>query len=108
MVFPAAVSGIVAALIIGLSRAIGETMIVSIAAGGTGGAAFNLNPCLPGQTMTAAMVGLAVGSDQSRAGEVNLPYESLFFVGLLLFAMTLTLNLVSENFVRRMRARGSI
>ena len=54
--FPAAVSGIVAALIIGLSRAIGETMIVAIAAGGTGGAVFNLNPCLPGQTMTAAMI----------------------------------------------------
>ena len=64
-----------AALIIGFSRAIGETMIVSIAAGGTGGAAFNINPCLPGQTMTAAMVSLAIGSDQSRAGEVNLPYE---------------------------------
>ncbi len=108
VVFPAAVSGIVAALIIGLSRAIGETMIVSIAAGGTGGAAFNLNPCLPGQTMTAAMVGLAVGSDQSRAGEVNLPYESLFFVGLLLFAMTLALNLISESYVRRMRRKGSI
>ena len=106
--FPAAVSGIVAALIIGLSRAVGETMIVSIAAGGTGGAAFNLNPCLPGQTMTAAMVSLAIGSDQSRAGEVNLPYESLFFVGLLLFVMTLVLNLVSESYVRRTRRKGAI
>jgi phosphate transport system permease protein len=106
VVFPAAVSGIVAALIIGLSRAVGETMIVSIAAGGTGGAAFNLNPCLPGQTMTAAMVSLAVGSDQSQAGEVNLPYESLFFVGLLLFGMTLVLNLISESYVRRTRGKG--
>jgi phosphate transport system permease protein len=108
VVLPAAVSGIVAALIIGLSRAVGETMIVSIAAGGTGGAAFNANPCLPGQTMTAAMVSLAIGSDQSRAGEVNLPYESLFFVGLLLFGMTLLLNLVSESYVRRMRRKGAV
>lgn len=108
VVFPAATSGIVAALIIGLSRAIGETMIVSIAAGGTGGAAFNINPCLPGQTMTAAMVSLAIGSDQTRAGEVNLPYESLFFVGLLLFGMTLILNLISESYVRRMRGKGAI
>jgi phosphate transport system permease protein len=108
VVFPAAVSGIVAALIIGLSRAVGETMIVSIAAGGTGGGAFNLNPCLPGQTMTAAMVSLAIGSDQSRAGEINLAYASLFFVGLLLFGMTLVLNLVSESYVRRMRGKGAI
>jgi phosphate transport system permease protein len=108
VVFPAAVSGVVAALIIGLSRAIGETMIVSIAAGGAGGAAFNINPCLPGQTMTAAMVSLAIGSDQSRAGQVNVPYASLFFVGLLLFLATLALNLISEAYVRRMRARGAI
>jgi phosphate transport system permease protein len=108
VVAPAAVSGIAAALIVGLSRAVGETMIVSIAAGGTGGAAFNLNPCLPGQTMTAAMVSLAVGSDQSRAGAVNLPYESLFFVGMLLFLMTLALNLVSESYVRRARRKGAI
>ncbi len=108
VVFPAAVSGVVAALIIALSRAVGETMIVSIAAGGTGGAAFNLQPCMPGQTMTAAMVSQAIGSDQSRAGAVNLPYESLFFVGLLLFAMTLGLNLVSETYVRRSRRKGAI
>jgi phosphate transport system permease protein len=108
VVAPAAVSGIAAALIVGLSRAVGETMIVSIAAGGTGGAAFNLSPCLPGQTMTAAMVSLAVGSDQSRAGEVNLPYESLFFVGMLLFLMTLALNLASEGYVRRARRKGAI
>jgi phosphate transport system permease protein len=108
VVVPAAVSGVVAALIIGLSRAIGETMIVSIAAGGTGGAAFNVNPCLPGQTMTAAMVSLAIGSDQSRAGEANLPYASLFFVGILLFMATLLLNLLSESYVRRMRRKGAI
>ena len=58
--------------------------------------------------MTAAMVSLAVGSDQSRAGEANLPYESLFFVGMLLFLMTLALNLVSESYVRRARRKGAI
>jgi phosphate transport system permease protein len=102
VVVPSAVSGIVAALIIGFSRAIGETMIVAIAAGGVGGAVFSLNPCLPGQTMTAAMTSLAIGSDQAGGG---IPYASLFFVGLVLFVMTLALNLISERFVRRTRRR---
>lgn len=100
IVVPAAVSGIVASLIVGFSRAIGETMIVAIAAGGVGGAVFNLNPCLPGQTMTGAMTVIAIGSDAVGGG---VAFQSLFFVGLLLFFMTLALNLVSEVFVRRMR-----
>jgi phosphate transport system permease protein len=101
VVVPAAVSGIVAALLLGVSRAIGETMIVAIAAGGTGGSLFEVNPLEPGQTMTAAMTALAIGSDAVRGAELT--FESLFFVGLLLFAMTLALNLVSDAFVRRVR-----
>ena len=103
IVFPAAVSGVVASLILGFSRAIGETMVVAIAAGATGGSLFTLNACGPGQTMTAAMTSLAIGSDQVRGSEGT--FESLFFVGLVLFFMTLVLNLLSERFVRRVRQR---
>ncbi len=104
VVAPAATSGIVAALIVGFSRALGETMIVAIAAGGVGGAVLSLDPCLPGQTMTAAMTALAIGSDQVAGG---VPFASLFFVGMLLFVLTLAMNLLSEAFVRRSR-RGRV
>ena len=105
VVFPAAVSGIVAALILGFSRALGETMVVAIAAGATSGATRHLNPFEPGQTMTGAISSLAIGSDSVKSassGGVN-PFDSLFFVGFVLFLMTLILNVISERFVRRVR-----
>ncbi|MDQ3981540.1 MAG: phosphate ABC transporter permease subunit PstC [Actinomycetota bacterium] len=103
IVFPAAVSGVVASLIVGFSRAIGETMVVAIASGATGGSLLTFDPFGPGQTMTAAMASLAIGSDQVQGNAAA--FESLFFVGLLLFLMTLGLNLTSERFVRRVRKR---
>jgi phosphate transport system permease protein len=103
VVFPAAISGIAAALILGLSRAIGETMVVAIAAGATGGSLLTLNPLQGGQTMTGAMASLAIGSDQVAGS--NVAFQSLFFVGLLLFVMTLALNLGSDRIVRRYRQR---
>jgi phosphate transport system permease protein len=103
VVFPAAISGIVAALILGVSRAIGETLVVTIAAGATGGSAFTVDPLGPGQTMTAAMASLATGSDQVKGGSAAFP--SLFFLGALLFLFTLALNLASDRFVRRVRRK---
>ena len=79
VVFPAAISGIVAAVILGISRAIGETMVVAIAAGAVGGALLHLSPLKPGQTMTAAMAALGFGSDQV-AGD-DLAFQSLYFIG---------------------------
>jgi len=101
VVFPASISGIVAALILGISRAVGETMVVAIAAGAVGGGLFRLTPLEPGQTMTAAMAALGFGSDQV-AGD-DLAFQSLYFVGLLLFFMTLLLNVLSDWLVNRVR-----
>jgi len=101
VVVPAAISGIVAAIILGVSRAVGETMVVAVAAGASGGSLRSVNPFEPGQTMTAAMAALATGSDQVTGDSAA--FQSLFFVGLLLFVITLFLNVVGDAFVRRVR-----
>jgi phosphate transport system permease protein len=101
VVFPAAISGIIAAVILGISRAIGETMVVALAAGLNGIMTFD--PTEGGLTMTGAIANLAVGSDQV-AGDVA-AFQSLFFVGLVLFIFTLGLNILSGRMVRRYRQR---
>ena len=107
VVIPAAVSGLVAAFIIAISRALGETMVVFIAAGGGNGSFFHPNPLdaalEPGLTMTAAMATQASGTDAVKGAGPT--FESLFFVGFLLFLMTLSLNLVAGRFVARVRQR---
>lgn len=97
VVFPAALSGIVAAIVLGVSRAVGETMIVAIAAGNQ--ASIVTNPLQAGQTMTGFIANAALGD--SRVG--SLEYDTLFAVGLLLFLITLLINFISIRFVRRFR-----
>jgi phosphate transport system permease protein len=97
VVLPAALSGIVAAVILGISRAIGETMIVTIAMGAQ--ANFGGSPLESMQAMTAYIVQV-VGGETPRE---SVTYKSIFAVGSALFVMTLVLNLVSYWFVRRYR-----
>lgn len=99
IVLPAAVSGLVAAFIVTTSRAVGETMVVFIAGGGGDTAVYTHNVFDGSLTMTAAMASLASGTD-SVVGE-GLTFESLYFVGLLLFVLTLGMNLVADRIVRR-------
>ena len=101
VVLPAAISGIVAAFIVAVSRAIGETMVVFMAAGAADAARFTDDPFEGGLTMTAAMASLASGTD-SVVGE-GLTFQSLYFVGLLLFLITLSLNIVASRFVSKVR-----
>jgi phosphate transport system permease protein len=101
VVLPAAVSGLVAAFILAASRAIGETMVVFIAGGAGGGTLFNTDPREPGLTMTAAMASQATGTD-AVVGEA-LTFQSLFFVGSVLFLITFALNVIASRFVRRVR-----
>ncbi|MFL5686258.1 MAG: phosphate ABC transporter permease subunit PstC [Chloroflexota bacterium] len=103
VVVPAAISGIVAAMLLAISRAIGETMVVAIAAGASGGSLFTLDPLGPGQTLTGAMASLATGSDNVTGNSAA--FLSLYFLGFILFVMTLALNVVGDVFVRRTRQK---
>jgi len=97
VVLPAALSGVTAAFIIAISRAVGETMIVALAAGA--GPAFTLNPFKAAETMTGHIVRIS-GGDLSYG---SIDYDSIFAIGLMLFMMTLMLNVISGYFVRRFR-----
>jgi phosphate transport system permease protein len=99
IVVPAAISGIAAAVLIGLSRAIGETMIVAIAAGAT--PQLTANPFKPAETMTGYIVRIS-GGDLSYE---SMDYESIYAIALLLFLITLGLNLISQRIVRRYREK---
>lgn len=101
VVLPAGVSGIVAAVILAASRAIGETMVVYIAGGAADTSVYSTDPLDGGLTMTAAMASLAAGSDSPRGGDLAVP--SLYFVGIVLFAVTFGLNVLGNRFVRRIR-----
>lgn len=98
VVVPAAVSGLVAGVILTISRAVGETMVVFLAGGQR--TTIPGSPLDPGLTITSAMTGVLSGSEQQAGGKA---YESVFFLGLLLFLMTLALNMVANRFVRRVR-----
>lgn len=103
VVLPAAMSGLMAATIVGFSRAIGETMVVTIASGGGDTSLFNLSPLESGGTLTSAMAALGLGTDQVAGS--TLAFQSLYFLGALLFAMTLLLNMVGDVIVRRLQNR---
>lgn len=97
VVLPAALSGVAAAVVLGMSRAIGETMIVALAAGAQKN--LSVDPREGMQTMTGFIAQTARG--ENPVGSIE--YNNLFAVGLLLFLITLVINIVSISFVRRFR-----
>jgi phosphate transport system permease protein len=96
VVLPSAFSGIGAAVILGVSRALGETMIVAIAAGQL--AKLTLDPRVPIETMTTYIVKVSLGDTPSG----TLEYQTIFAVGALLFSFTFLLNIVAHRLRRRM------
>jgi phosphate transport system permease protein len=108
IVFPAAISGIVAAIILAASRAIGETMVVLLAAGAYGQAEYTSNIADTGLTVTAAMASLVAGTDAVASGSgggSGQAVNSLYFLGIVLLAFTMVLNLIGDRFVRRVREK---
>jgi len=99
VVMPAAMSGIIASFVLGISRAVGETMIVSIASGSSKRFSFDITQSM--QTMTGYIVEFTSGD----AASGTTGYYSLYAVGLLLFLFTLALNMVSQAIKRRFRFR---
>jgi phosphate transport system permease protein len=97
VVVPAAISGIIASFVLGISRAVGETMIVLIAAGGTPNLSFN--PAEAVQTMTAFIASTGVGDVATG----TIPYKTIFAVGSTLFVATFVMNLISIRLVRKYR-----
>ncbi|MBI5543965.1 MAG: phosphate ABC transporter permease subunit PstC [Deltaproteobacteria bacterium] len=95
VVLPSAFSGVAASVILGISRAVGETMIVAIAAGLQ--PRLTLDPRVPVETMTSFIVQVSMGDTPSG----TLEYRTIFAVGLTLFLMTLVLNLASHRLRRR-------
>jgi len=95
VVVPAAMSGIIAAVIVGVSRAVGETMIVAIAAGA--GPNWTVNPFLAAETITGHIARIS-GGDLAFD---TIQYDSIFALGLVLFFFTLGLNLLARAFIRR-------
>ena len=98
VVVPAAFSGIIAAFVLGASRAVGETMIVLLVAG-AGSPTLNFNPFEGVQTMTAYIASRATG--EIAVG--SLVYDTIFAVGALLFLITLAMNMIAIRFVARFR-----
>ncbi len=97
VVVPAALSGIIASFILAVSRAVGETMIVAIAAGGTPNLTWN--PLEAVQTMTAYIVQVSLGDTPQG----SLEFRTIFAVGMTLFVMTLALNIVSQYLLHKFR-----
>ena len=97
VVLPAAASGVVASIVLGISRAIGETMIVSLAAGSSPTASLNLTNSI--QTMTGYIVEVATG-DATFGSDM---YYSIYAVGFTLFIFTLIMNLISYWISKRFR-----